>query len=441
MNTPDPTTPLPAAGTNEGAAPPIGAAPDGCKTRDDCSSFKSQKQAFHAAEAEYLTCRAVALQVAWDAGLRNGVVDIYGNRHRRHDDPSKYNVPGLPGVVYAKHLPIPYQECLDKIPRVRLRMLEHEVVLRAAEEDGGSVVMEAKVAKYGRWLAQREVSVVPYLPPQVLEVAHDVSVPLHFVEGPVKALSLISHGFVSVGLGGAEAGFRDPGQHDPAHRDRLHPELGRILWQGRTVFLLPDSGHRENPAVCRGTARLALFLRRQGAIVKIARLPLMRSVTINAEIASLKLDATDVWLAITEARLAPKDNGDLGPDDYLALHQLLGRHLRQEPLVYARDRLTRVLDEAALGDPVEWAAASGPSVLDDLLYRALVQEAGEGAIAQVAKALGVGIRAVRAAVKGYAEAASKALSESEHAYVEKDGCTWIRTGWSNGEGCGSHGTA
>lgn len=187
---------------------------------------------FRETHLNYLTARAVTLEMATRAGLRS--VDATGATQLLQRGQT------LP----CGGLAIPYREAPTLYYRVRL----DEAI------DGA------------RFLAPAGVEVPIYVAPGALD---DPSARLHIVEGPIKALALSAVGIHALGLGGTgttlttKAGVR-----------RLNDSWNLVQLVGREVTVIFDAGRRTNPNVARDEARLALALEQAGAKVSLAELPL-----------------------------------------------------------------------------------------------------------------------------------------------------------------------
>lgn len=143
--------------------------------------------------------------------------------------------------------------------------------------------------------------------PQLLS---DPSQPLAIVEGEGKSLCGCVHGFNVIALGGVDS-FR-------GKDGRLLPELQRIVWRGRRVFIVYDSDVRTNPNVLRARSRLAAELVRLEAIVHCVDLP------------------------------AAPDGGKLGMDDFI--------------VSYGADALERLLEQTAPLDPGKGSIREGTDI-------------------------------------------------------------------------------
>lgn len=266
----------------------------------------------------YLAQRAVPLEIALAAGLYSAARDEVAQ------------LLGLPTMlVQDGGTVIPYQNIEPKFARVRM--------------DGEGP----------RFLAPPGRGAPIYVPP--VEAARDVGGPMLVVEGPVKALAAVAHGFRCVGLGGAETGLT---------RDRkLDPSWAAVEVPDRGIVLLPDADVLSNYRVMRGQARLALALSDE-CDVKIARLP---------------------------------GPGKMGPDDFLAregsqaLQAIVARAVPTRPS--ERVKHFESLDKATCKSEVA-------ALLEDLFFLVAVLEWGEAERFRVREAfrLGGGAGALDAAL-------------------------------------------
>lgn len=275
----------------------------------------TEKPQFHEHHERYLKARSVPPEYAHAAG-----VSSLGTASRVVVESMKKSFPGL-FVPPVGSLMVPYEVgALDKINRARLR----------PDEDfywKGEHGQEEKL-DLPRWIAQKNVPVVPYFPPQVFveSITGDATVPLHIVEAPIKALALSANGFPAIGLGGVEAGFHDREEWKKSKHLAIHQELARIQWKGRTAYVVYDAGVQNNPAVSLGAAKLSIVLRDAGAHVKLVPLPLLH-------VQEMSVDECVVY--------GVKDQG---PDDFLGRHGSNGQ-----------EKLRELIDRAVPADPVERA--------------------------------------------------------------------------------------
>jgi hypothetical protein len=108
------------------------------------------------------------------------------------------------------------------------------------------------------------------VPPSVQPMLSDPAIPLVLTEGEKKADAGASAGIVTVSLPGVW-GFRGT---DPATGGKLElPDLDRIAWNARDVWLAFDSDVVENGQVQKALSRLSGILTRRGASVHVLRLP------------------------------------------------------------------------------------------------------------------------------------------------------------------------
>lgn len=143
------------------------------------------------------------------------------------------------------------------------------------EDDKGVPFVQVKPDVRPAWLngakyispkgAGCRVYVPPILSPSTLT---NVNVPLHITEGAKKALKATQEGLACVALAGVDA-WKDQrsGKSAPI------PDLEKIVWQGRRVYVVYDSDLATKPAVRFAEFRLGRELRDRGADVYAVRLP------------------------------------------------------------------------------------------------------------------------------------------------------------------------
>ena len=127
-------------------------------------------------------------------------------------------------------------------------------------------LFNGKPAKY---LTPKKAGNHPYFPPTLdAQVLDDPSRMLLITEGEKKALKSVQEGFDCVALPGVW-GFvqKKDGKSVPI------PELDRIKWEGRSVFIVYDSDLADNESVQWAEWRLAELLVQRGADVKVVRIP------------------------------------------------------------------------------------------------------------------------------------------------------------------------
>lgn len=151
-----------------------------------------------------------------------------------------------------------------------------------------------------KYLSPVDGGVRVYFPPGVHEIVDDADVRLCVTEGEKKAACLTQHGIACVGLCGVDCWHAK-------HSSALLPDLARINWMNRSVFIVFDSDAIDNENVKDNERLLAAALKNCGADVRVVRLP-------------------------------PTADGERqGVDDYIvsagmaAFHQLIGQAEEPEP--------------------------------------------------------------------------------------------------------------
>ena len=130
-----------------------------------------------------------------------------------------------------------------------------------------------KPAKVQRYAQPGGSGVHAYFPParglSWADVAGDAGHPLLIVEGEKKALAATLHGFACIGLGGV---------HNFYNAGTFLPELERIAWKGRPVYICFDSDAAHNPQIQAAEAKFATELSlHRGAALYLVRLPSLAS--------------------------------------------------------------------------------------------------------------------------------------------------------------------
>ena len=105
-----------------------------------------------------------------------------------------------------------------------------------------------------------------YFPSAVRPVLQNTDSLLLATEGEKKALMATQEGFPTLGLIGVDCWHRK-------QSSAVLPDLNRIKWTGRRVFIAFDSDAAENPNVADNEVLLAAALTKLGAVVKVVRLP------------------------------------------------------------------------------------------------------------------------------------------------------------------------
>lgn len=266
---------------------------------------------------ELLNARGISEAYARSLGLfsvsEKGMGAICGSSRRGYPDLPHYPTGGLA---------IRYQQCLDTIPRARVRsdLDSYEIPAEAP------VRFECETVKIPRYICQAGVPVVPYL--RCIEhLTEDVTVPLYVVEAPLKAISLSEHGMPAIGLGGVVAGGHDREALAVLGEVVASKELRRIRWmtegplgpERRRVYIVFDAGVTRNPQVALGAARVAFALQQEGADAWLVNIPHHRP--------DLNLDTGAMY-----------EEQDQGPDDYIAR--------------FGADALRALVEQAVPSDPV-----------------------------------------------------------------------------------------
>lgn len=220
---------------------------------------------------EKLRTSAITIEYAEKIGMFSGKMmpeARFEEALRRRGMKPKYeNLPNYPGATYLAQ---PYQDCVDKVNRVRLRMDQQRVTIPGPTE--GSNHGE-KVIEIGRYLIQSNIKVVPWMAPEVLDAALDTSVPMFAAEAPLKAASLSCNGYPSFGLGGVMAGAVDKKLRQEWGEVIASKELQRIQWKGRRVYVVFDAFVDRNPHVAMGAAWIWRALSKLWADVWIVMIP------------------------------------------------------------------------------------------------------------------------------------------------------------------------
>lgn len=353
---------------------------------------------------EELRIRAIPIDFAIKAGLRS--VDLAKMKHLR-DKGAKLRWPHLP-LHPVTGIEIPYPECLDRIPRCRVRSDKTEYTIPGPID--GSHHGEETV-KVPRYICQAEVGVVPYITKAVFDIADDVTKPVFITEAPLKALCLSAHNLPAIGLGGVLAGAHDTKLLDSLQEIVAHPELRRIKWSGRTAFVVFDAGisdhddHPGNPMVALGAAYVAKALADLGADVRLVRIPYFHPQDSQPQKGTF-------WRV-----------EDQGPDDLLfregidALKKLIVDAVHADP--------ARRMDATVLGNhlaPVDRPKAAG-DLLRDLFFQATLHVGGETVIAAVAAVTqthaNIGKKVLKETAKAFKERLVRRLKSDEPEWMKK----------------------
>lgn len=141
-------------------------------------------------------------------------------------------------------------------------------------DESGAVVLNrvkpdtppSKNGKPAKYLSPTGAAVRAYIPPsQNGELANPERVVI-VTEGEKKTLAAVQAGFACIGLTGVDCWH-------PRKSAALIPDLERVEWKGRKVFIAFDSDAAPNKNVKVNESLLAAALKNRGAIVKVVRLP------------------------------------------------------------------------------------------------------------------------------------------------------------------------
>ena len=148
------------------------------------------------------------------------------------------------------------------------------IVFPCFNADGGIVLCRVKAnnppkdsqGKPRKYLQPSGQPLRLYVPPSIFPRLPDATAPLVIAEGEKKTLASTQAGFACVGLCGVDC-WHDRGQVT------LSADLARIAWQRREVFIAFDSDSADNTNVSRNERNLAAVLERQGAVVRVVKIP------------------------------------------------------------------------------------------------------------------------------------------------------------------------
>jgi hypothetical protein len=129
----------------------------------------------------------------------------------------------------------------------------------------------------GKYLSPFGVPNHVYAPPGTIEAEiQDVDIDVILTEGEKKSLKGRQEGFLTLSLTGVWGGVR-PRKKDalgkPVGPRELHPDLAKVAWQGRRVYICFDSDAWQNSEVRKAAKVLADLLEAQGAKVRILFFP------------------------------------------------------------------------------------------------------------------------------------------------------------------------
>lgn len=136
-------------------------------------------------------------------------------------------------------------------------------------DKGTSIAAMATEKGDQRYAQPPRTGVCAYFPKSIkwVDVADDVSTPILITEGELKAAAGAKDGWATIGLGGVW-NFRSSSQGQ-----FFLPELEKITWVQRTVYIIFDSDFSEKPGVCFAINALAEELLERGALPHVVLLP------------------------------------------------------------------------------------------------------------------------------------------------------------------------
>lgn len=136
-------------------------------------------------------------------------------------------------------------------------------------DKGTSVAAMATEKGEQRYAQPPRTGVCAYFP-KILDwnvIAEDTSVPILITEGELKAAAGAVHSWATIGLGGVW-NFRASSEGY-----FFLPELEKIDWVRRPVYIVYDSDYQEKPAICFAINALAEELNERGALPHTVLLP------------------------------------------------------------------------------------------------------------------------------------------------------------------------
>lgn len=214
---------------------------------------KRKKQGqVHVLAAEKLAASELTLEEASRLGmefLEPHQTAALGHEPLRSLKINYFDIDGKPAIDWPKHPPF-----------YRLRYLE--------EPNGFDKLTEGKAQRYTQPIDTACCAYFPNSQPWP-DLAQDVETALLITEGELKAASACKHGFNTIGLGGVY-NWRSL----PKGLEFL-PELERINWVKRYVYVCFDNDYQTNPMVCAALAELAQALVERGAFVYVATFPVV----------------------------------------------------------------------------------------------------------------------------------------------------------------------
>lgn len=142
------------------------------------------------------------------------------------------------------------------------------------KDESGAVILNRvrpdnpplKNGKPAKYLSPNGAKVRAYIPPAAWPAIADPRARLVITEGELKSLAATQNGFPCLGLGGVTC------WHEKKKTTPI-PDLDRIPWKDREVFICFDSDAVTNQDVQQNERELAAILKGRGAKLKIVRIP------------------------------------------------------------------------------------------------------------------------------------------------------------------------
>jgi phage/plasmid-associated DNA primase len=160
----------------------------------------------------------------------------------------------------------------------------------------------------------------PFIVPWLDKLIGDTTRPIFVVEAALKALALQTIGLDAIGLAGVEVGAKDPELWARTRQLAIHPEL-KPYAQDRDAYVSFDAGAAFNSMVALAQARACYVLDKEGANVRIVRLPKRDR---DSDLDTLMRSESD----------------DQGPDDFIVAH--------------GADAYRELVAQSVPGNPLAW---------------------------------------------------------------------------------------
>lgn len=362
------------------------------------NSDDTNKLAINSLHQRILTERAIPIEFALKHGLVS--IDLGGRKKTEKEHKLKKAFPNLP-YYQTTGLLIRYQVCKDGVERLRVRADETTVTIAG---DEGTHEAD-KVVQIPRYICQADTSVAPYIPHEVFELANDVTKPLFVTEAPLKALSLTANGWPAIGMGGIYAGTVDVDIRKETDRLVAHPEMRRVRWAGRSVYIAYDAGIGSaddglgNAQVAQAAARIWRSLSDLGAIVRLVNTPYWHEQQADFE-------KDETW-----------NPTDQGPDDFIArkgveaFQGLIDASVPADPLV-------RIREATADLKGADRAAAAG-AILREPFVQACLSEASEATLAALGALPFLTLRSIKGVVGEFKGKLAAKATEGVAAWIAK----------------------